>query len=103
MNARLQVLLLAASFVLLWNSGFIGAEYALPHAGPVTLMFWRYAILTCLLAAFTAYGRKPFWPGTETAGLSAIIGILAHGVWLTCVAVALDRGVPAGIVLWRYP
>ncbi len=37
-----DTLLIAAGFVLLWNSGFIGAEYGLPYAGPFTLLFWRY-------------------------------------------------------------
>jgi drug/metabolite transporter (DMT)-like permease len=27
-----------------------------------------------------------------------IIGVLAHGVWLTCVLIAIDYGVPVGIV-----
>lgn len=29
--------LLALAFVVLWNSGFIGAEYGLPYVGPLTL------------------------------------------------------------------
>ena len=32
---------LAVGFVLLWNSGFIGAEYGLPFAGPFTLLLSR--------------------------------------------------------------
>ncbi len=89
---------LAAAFVLLWNSGFIGAEYALPHSGPLTLLFWRYLALSGLLAAWLAIRRRPAWPGARDAGLAAVTGVLAHGVWLACVLVALQRGVPAGIV-----
>jgi drug/metabolite transporter (DMT)-like permease len=36
--------------------------------------------------------------GTKTALLNMLIGLLSHGVWLTCVLFALDRKVPAGIV-----
>ncbi len=35
-------------------------------------------------------------PGVALA--NGVVGILAHGVWLACVLLALDNGVPAGIV-----
>lgn len=85
-------------FVLLWNSGFIGAEYGLPFADPWTLMFWRYATVAALLGLFLGIRGQLYWPGPRPAGHAAIVGILAHGVWLTCVWLALDLGVPAGIV-----
>ncbi|MFP3873570.1 MAG: DMT family transporter [Thiohalophilus sp.] len=85
-------------FVLLWNSGFIGAEYGLPFAGPWTLLFWRYLILTVLLGIWLGLHGRLTWPGHRTAGYTATVGILAHGVWLACVLVSLDMGVPAGIV-----
>lgn len=85
-------------FVLLWNSGFIGAEYGLPFTGPWTLLFWRYLILTALLAAWLGLRGRLAWPGTGAATHTALVGILAHGVWLGCVLVSLDMGVPAGIV-----
>ncbi|TDY00607.1 DMT family transporter [Thiohalophilus thiocyanatoxydans] len=85
-------------FVLLWNSGFIGAEYGLPFAGPWTLLFWRYLILTLLLGIWLGLHRRLTWPGNAAAGYTATVGILAHGVWLACVLISLDMGVPAGIV-----
>lgn len=85
-------------FVLLWNSGFIGAEYGLPFAGPWTLLFWRYVILTAVLGAWLVLRNRWVWPGRANAGYAAFIGVLAHGVWLSCVLVAIDIGVPAGIV-----
>lgn len=85
-------------FVLLWNSGFIGAEYGLPFAGPWTLLFWRYLILTLLLGIWLGLHGRLIWPGHRAAGYTATVGILAHGVWLACVLVSLDMGVPAGIV-----
>jgi drug/metabolite transporter (DMT)-like permease len=85
-------------FVLLWNSGFIGAEYGLPYAGPWTLMLWRYLTLTALLGLWLALRRRLQWPGVRAVGHNAVVGVLAHGVWLTCVLLALNRGVPAGLV-----
>lgn len=90
--------LLAAAFVLLWNSGFIGAEYGLPYAGPLTLLSWRYLALAALLGVYLTLRGRLHWPGTRSAGHAALVGVLAHGVWLGCVLVALERGVPAGIV-----
>lgn len=85
-------------FVLLWNSGFIGAEYGLPFAGPWTLLFWRYLILTAVLALWLGVRGRLYWPGVATAGFTATVGVLAHGVWLGCVLVSIAMGVPAGIV-----
>jgi len=91
-------LILATGFVLLWNSGFIGAEYGLPYTGPFTLLFWRYLALT-LVIAFYLLARKRFrWVGWKAAAPNMLIGLLAHGLWLTCVLLALDYQVPAGIV-----
>jgi drug/metabolite transporter (DMT)-like permease len=89
---------LAVLFVLLWNSGFIGAEYVLPHAGPFTQLFWRYLALTLILLAYLAVTRRLRWPGWSTAGPEAFIGVLAHGVWLAFVLISIAQGVPAGIV-----
>jgi drug/metabolite transporter (DMT)-like permease len=85
-------------FVLLWNSGFIGAEYGLPNAGPWTLMLWRYAALTLMLGLWLTVRGKLRWPGGRAVAHAAIVGVLAHGVWLTCVMLALERGAPAGII-----
>ena len=93
-----RILGLELVFVFLWNSGFIGAEYGLPYAGPWTLLFWRYVALTLLLGAWLVLTQRLAWPGNRAVGHTALVGILAHGVWLGCVLVALDMGVPAGIV-----
>lgn len=89
---------MAVAFVFLWNSGFIGAEFGLPYAGPFTLLFWRYAALTIILLLYLLLSGRPLWPGLRAAGHASFVGILAHGVWLGCVLIALARGVPAGIV-----
>ncbi len=93
-----STIILIVGFVILWNSGFIGAEYGLPYTGPFTLLFWRYLALT-LVIFFYLLARKRFrWVGWKVAAPNMLIGVLAHGVWLVCVLLALDYQVPAGIV-----
>lgn len=94
-----RIIVLEILFVLLWNSGFIGAEYGLPYAGPFTLLFWRYLALTAILAVLIAGRRGVLRPSSwARAAQSWLVGILAHGVWLACVLIALDLRVPAGVV-----
>jgi len=90
--------LLAIGFVLLWNSGFIGAEYALPYTEPLTLLFLRYWTLAAILFLYHLLRRRLEWPGLKAVSIALVVGILAHGVWLGCVFYSLQYGVPAGIV-----
>lgn len=92
------IVFLIAGFVLLWNSGFIGAEYGLPYTGPFTLLFWRYLALGLLMLLYLTVRQRLWWPGWAAASSQMTIGILSHGVWLACVLLALYYGVPAGVV-----
>ncbi|MBD3375994.1 EamA family transporter [candidate division KSB1 bacterium] len=85
-------------FVFLWNSGFIGGEYGLPYAGPFTLLFWRYGVLAGVLGLYLVLRRRLNWPGWSTVAPTLLVGCLAHGVWLSCVLISLQYGVPAGII-----
>lgn len=84
--------------MLLWNSGFIAAEYGLPYARPFSLLFWRYLALTLIVLAYLLIRNRLLWVGWRMAAPNMLVGALAHGVWLLCVLLALDYGVPAGIV-----
>jgi drug/metabolite transporter (DMT)-like permease len=88
----------AVLFVLLWNSGFIGAEYALPYAGPFTQLFWRYFALAFILLLYLSLRERLRWPGWSIVAPTFSVGILAHGVWLSCSLLSIQYGVPAGIV-----
>lgn len=90
--------LLAVSFVLLWNSGFIGAEFGLEYTGVFTLLWWRYWLLAGVLLVYLALHKQLRWPGARPAGLTAVVGLFAHGVWLSCVMLSLELGIPAGVV-----
>lgn len=90
--------LLAILFVLLWNSGFIGAEYGLPYAGTLTQLFWRYFALTLILFLYLSLRSRFRWPGWSTVTPTFLVGVLAHAVWLACCLLSIEYGVPAGIV-----
>jgi drug/metabolite transporter (DMT)-like permease len=93
-----STLFLAIAFILLWNSGFIGAEYGLSYAGPFSMLFWRYLALTSVLFLYLLIRRRFQWLGWSVTVRHMIVGALAHGVWLGCVHLALQYDVPAGIV-----
>lgn len=97
-NTQGTGIIMGLAFVLLWNSGFVGAEYVLPRTEPFSLMFWRYWALAVLLGGLLALRGQLRWPGSSTAMFEAAIGVLAHGAWLGCVIFALHWGVPAGVV-----
>ncbi len=91
-------ILMIIAFVLLWNSGFVGAEFGLPYTSPFTFMLWRYIGVTLIIMVFAALRRRLRWVGWSAAAPAMLVGILAHGVWLICVLLSLDYGVPSGIV-----
>ena len=93
-----STIVLEILFVLLWNSGFIGAEYGLPYAGVFTQLFWRYLLLTIILFLYLGAKRRMRWPGWSATAPVFFVGILAHAVWLSCCLLSIQYGVPAGIV-----
>jgi len=97
-SIRKEIVLPAIGFVLLWNSGFIGAEYGLPYTGPFTLVFWRYLALSVLLFIYLLIKKRFRWIGRSAMSYNMVVGFLAHGVWLSCVLLALEQDVPAGII-----
>jgi drug/metabolite transporter (DMT)-like permease len=84
-------------FVALWSTGFVGAKYGLPDAGPFTFLFVRMQIAWVLLAAL-ALARRATWPRSagEVAHL-AVAGLLLHAGYLGGVFFAISRGLPAGL------
>jgi len=89
---------LITGFVFLWNSGFIAAEYGLPYTGTFTLLFYRYLALTLLIFVYLRIKNQFNCVPWRYAWPQLLIGVLAHGVWLSCVLMAIDYGVPVGIV-----
>ena len=86
---------MAALFVLLWSTGFVGAKYGLPDAEPFTFLALRLAIAAALLAAAALITRTRITRG-QTAR-SAVTGLLLHAAYLGGVFWAISRGTPAGV------
>ncbi len=84
-------------FVALWSTGFVGAKYGLPYAGPFTFLFLRMQIAWILLAGLAIAGRATWPRNSRTAAHLAIAGILLHTGHLGGVFFAISRGMPAGL------
>lgn len=86
-----------AVFVLLWSTGFIGAKFGLPHAGPLTFLLLRFICTTSILTAAALLLRSP-WPNSwAVVGRLAVAGTLIQGCYLGGIFVAISLGVPAGV------
>lgn len=90
----------SVGFVLLWSTGFIGARYGLPYAEPLTLLAVRFAIaaaLLLLIGRILMRGRRAAqWPRRADAPWIALVGLMVHGAYLSCVFVAMSWGLEAG-------
>lgn len=90
-----SLLLLEASLIVAWSSGFIGSRLA-AEASPVFLvLFWRFAIVTLLLLPFLVRAVRQGL-GWRALGLQAVIGALAMAGFLAPGVKAIALGVPAG-------
>ena len=84
-------------FVALWGTGFVGAKYGLPWAGPFDFLAIRFVIVAGLIGLVALAWRAP-WPRDPWTWLHiATAGVLLHGVYLGGVFAGIDAGVPAGI------
>lgn len=98
MTARLTAIpILAALFVLLWSSGFVGAKFGLGYAGTFTLLFWRYVLVVVVLGVMVTVAGQ--WQRIAPRDLTrhAVVGALAHAGWLASVLGAIDLGLSAGV------
>jgi len=84
-------------FVFLWSTGFIGAKYGLPHAGPLSFLLTRYGFVIALMAAVVLATRAP-WPTQPAQWLHiGVSGVLVHAIYLGGVFMAIKHGLPAGV------
>ena len=89
-------------FVGLWSSAFVTAKVGVQYATPFAMLLARFALVSCLFGAIfliARYGRRMV-PRTGTAAtiaLTALVGLLLHGVYLGSVFFALSVGLSAGI------
>ncbi|MEJ2716161.1 MAG: DMT family transporter [Deltaproteobacteria bacterium] len=88
---------IAALFVLLWSTGFIGTKLGLPYAEPFTFLLVRFWIVAALMLVI-ALATRASWPKSwHEAGHTAVAGLLIHGVFLSGVFSSMYNGIPAGV------
>lgn len=96
-RSRSQRLGAPALFVFLWSTGFVGAQFGLPHAEPLTFLGVRMVIAAALLAGIALAVRAARPSGPAQYGHSAVVGVLLHAGYLGGVFVAISLGVPAPV------
>ncbi|WP_306370321.1 DMT family transporter [Nocardiopsis sp. CC223A] len=98
--------LLAAGLVVMWSSGFVGAELGTRHASAETLLAWRFLAIAAPLAAWCLWSRarsrgdrprQGRMTGRDAAG-HAVVGALAQAGYLYGVFAAAEAGVAVGTV-----
>jgi drug/metabolite transporter (DMT)-like permease len=88
-------LAVSIGLVIMWSSGFIGAELGTREASTDTLLMWRFLAATALLGAGWLIFRRRRLP-LRAVGEQALIGLLSQGVYLGSIVGAIELGVPAG-------
>ena len=97
MQIRTAQILIPATFVMLWSTGFIGARLGLPYSEPFTFLGIRLAITAALLGVVALVLRSR-WPARwMDAGHIALVGFLLHACYLGGVFYAIELGMPTGI------
>jgi drug/metabolite transporter (DMT)-like permease len=86
--------ILSVSFVVLWSSGFVGAELGTAHAAPDTLLAWRYAAAAALL--WLAVGVRRVAIPRGALARQVPLGLLTQVLYLGGVVGGVALGVPAG-------
>ncbi|PRA28454.1 multidrug DMT transporter permease [Pseudomonas poae] len=91
----MKLLVLQVVFVMSWSSGFIGAKLGAANAGAFNLLFWRFLLVSVCLGVFLNIRLlKVSWALIRH---HAVIGFLSQFLYLSCVYVAIQNGLPAGI------
>ena len=83
-----------AALVVVWSSGFIGAELGARHAGPDTVLAWRCLVTAVVLLPW-ALRALPLLDRREWAR-QAVLALLCQCLYLAGVFWAAAAGVPAG-------
>ncbi len=94
-RSTLKLLLLQVAFVLSWSSGYIGAKLGTQGGGAFNLLFWRFLLVSICLGLFINVRLlKVTWAQIRHY---AVIGFLSQFLYLSCLYVAIQNGLPPGI------
>ncbi|MCC3765335.1 DMT family transporter [Glycomyces sp. TRM65418] len=86
----------ATAFVVLWSSGFIGAELATRHASALTVLNWRFLLLAGPALAWIAWRGRWRRYTARDVGVHVLVGALAQVGYLYGVVMAAQLGVGSG-------
>jgi drug/metabolite transporter (DMT)-like permease len=95
-NAHRWLIFAPALFVFIWATGYIVANYAAPHAEPLTFLLLRYVGIIALMTALAWIARAP-WPNTKDALHLAVAGVGMQAIYLGGVWMAISQGMSAGV------
>lgn len=90
------LLLLEAALVLCWSSGFVGVRFAIDHAPVFLILLWRSLVSGLVLLPLALLFGPRLRP--REILVQAAVGALAMSGYLAGFAIAIDRGVPTGLV-----
>ncbi|AUG06570.1 DMT family transporter [Pseudomonas sp. S09G 359] len=94
-RSTLKLLLLQVAFVLSWSSGYIGAKLGTQGGGAFNLLFWRFLLVSICLGLFINVRLlRVTWAQIRHY---AVIGFLSQFLYLSCLYVAIQNGLPPGI------
>lgn len=94
-RSTLKRLVLQVAFVLSWSSGYIGAKLGTQGGGAFNLLFWRFLLVSVCLGLFLNVRLlKVSWAQVRHY---AVIGFLSQFLYLSCLYVAIQNGLPPGI------
>ncbi|MRJ77457.1 EamA family transporter [Aeromicrobium sp. SMF47] len=82
------------ALVVLWSSGFIGAELGTREAPAATLLAWRYLVAAAILVAVCVWRRERF--ERDVVRRQVLLGSLAQVAYLGLVVGGVALGATAG-------
>ena len=91
---RLPTGVAATLLVVMWSSGFIGAELGTRFAPADTLLAWRYVAAALIVGTWAAV--RGIRPDRRTWPRLALVGLLCQCLYLGGVVTGVGLGVPPG-------
>lgn len=88
---------LSGLFIVLWSTAWIAGKFGLDSAGPMTMLFYRFAIAALVLLTI-AVGARARWPSSlRVVAHMAVAGALIQALGLGGVYLGMRDGVSAGV------
>lgn len=89
-------------FIFLWSSAFLAAKVGVQYSTPFAMLLLRFVLVSLVFAVMLGFARG--WrlagtprPSLSVVGLTALVGITLHSLYLGSVFLALSLGLSAGI------